>query len=228
MEGNWQQRYESLCKSKPNQAVKVIRVRSIKYLEPLMRRGVKVIQLIRDPRGTFQSRLHLAPVGDRTDNIRGYCNNISDDLDHLRRLYKKYGDDVQKSIFYVRYEDMTSRPISYLYELYNFLGIKPDENVLKWAEDIQKQNVIGGLTKSQIDSIQQGQISTHRDNPTYTAHAWRENMESEWLGRVQEICGRFMKDFHYVPFATVMDMKNFNLTSLYPLGDVIKGEWWQD
>ena len=221
LRGDWQKRYESLCKSKPNQAAKVIRVPSIRYLEPLMRRGVKIIQMIRDPRGTFQSRLRLEPVGDRADNIRSYCTSLVDDVYHIKRLYKKYGNDVYKSIFYARYEDMTSRPIRYLFDLYHFLGLKPDRNVLRWVEGLQR-HIVGNLNKASVEFTLRRSTSTHRENPAHTAHAWRDSMDNVWLKRVQRICGGFMKEFRYISFDSIADARNFNLASLNPWGGIIK------
>ena len=74
-----------ICRNSSHIAVKVIVMRRIEELYPLMEDGVKVIHLLRDPRGMISSRLGVVPnlkknPVARYDVAQQYCDNALIDL----------------------------------------------------------------------------------------------------------------------------------------------------
>ena len=216
-------KYQTLCKSRIHHAAKVIRVSSISSLVPLMRRGVKVIHLIRDPRGTYVSRSRLAMKNQsRIDNIKSYCDMLIEDLDTIHSLYSVYREEIYQALYVVRYEDLASRPLWYLYDIYKFLGVEPDANVINWAKDLYEKNLVG--TKENILKPKIGYVtSTQREYPKQTAFSWRQRISEKLLNNVQTVCSGFFRKFGYTIYHSSKDRLTSKQEPIVGIGDLISG-----
>ena len=87
-----------------------------------MHEGIKVIVLLRDPRGTYMSRYPYIRKETRKRNIKNYCDMMASDWKRVVSLFSEYGNTISKVLHYIRYEDMASQPIDSMNLLYNFLG----------------------------------------------------------------------------------------------------------
>ena len=223
----WDIRFKRLCQSRRNHAAKVIRVANISALVPLLRVGVKVIQVIRDPRGTFRSRYRLAYKENPYVSVKNECKNMMKDMDYVRHLYKQYGDDIRKMIYFIRYEDIVKRPLKSLYDMNRFLDIKPDKHVTLWAEELQMKTFSGRFANMDIGETNLTKYyatitSTTRDNPEHTAHAWRMTLNFKVTKMVQVACQTFFNTFGYIDVNSAQEQNNISVSSMRDVYDVFE------
>ena len=193
---------------------------TISSLVPLMRRGVKVIHLVRDPRGTYTSRRRIILGTDnRTDDIKRYCDIVLNDLDTIRDLYRRYNQDLLKALYVVRYEDIATRPLWYLYDIYKFLGVDPTDDVIDWAQDLQERNREGkGSPRRRFKA--RDIISTVREDPADTAFAWRKKIIHKDLIAIQRVCRRFFDEFGYNIFKTRTERSSSTVPAMFEIADL--------
>ena len=191
-------------------AVKIIRIWDFSGLLRFIKQGIKIIQLVRDPRGMYMSRTLL---GD--NQLERDCKGFVNDLKYIRKLHKSHKDLVRKSIYFLRYEDLARKPIQTIDNIFEFLNVKADHHVRLWAENLQKKNYIGetrdvNLTVN-IDHFHATKISTEREFPAKTAHAWRFNLRLDEITRVQDICGAMLKEYGYTIFNSTEQSQNLSI-----------------
>ncbi len=124
--------FESLCNSKKHVALKSIRIADISYLKDLITNtsmNTKIIHLVRDPRGTYRSRMSVCLPTWRN------CLNISETCVRMGRNIQFWLDTpswLQNKYLLVRYEDLALEPIRYAEEIYIFLNIPMPRSVHNW------------------------------------------------------------------------------------------------
>ncbi|VVC89574.1 unnamed protein product, partial [Leptidea sinapis] len=119
----------SFCKLFPFQSMKVVRVRLrlIKQLLEDKELNIKVMLLVRDPRGVMQSRQHrnfCQPAPDCWEPEL-LCADMVSDYVAAGRLLQKYPD----RLIVQRYEELALSPNATTHQLLRFLGISPTSSV---------------------------------------------------------------------------------------------------
>lgn len=206
--------YPPACRLKANRAIKVIRVRDVSSLEPLMQQGVKVIQLIRDPRATDHSRASFRKGDPFLDTIKDYCDEHMNDLTYINQIYQTYKEALRDRIHFIRYEDLATKPIETMESVYQFLGLKPDDNVRHWAESLQQNYRLSDeeiINKSH--EKHEGRYSTKREDPLYTSQAWRTKMSFSEVEQIQKDCKNFLYVFGYTVFQSENQLGNFSVSA---------------
>ena len=159
-----------ICQDRPITALKVIRYCDLNALNALPdKESIKKIVLFRDPRGIFVSRLKIfrnekqAIETVRLDSrLRVYVKiQTKKTCRHFNEAIKMVSD---KSIFFLRYEDMSSDPLSMAKKIYKFIGQVISNELVGWIVESQK-----------ISGQSGGTYSTVR-NSTATMTAWRKNI----------------------------------------------------
>ncbi|KFV09849.1 Carbohydrate sulfotransferase 1, partial [Pterocles gutturalis] len=138
------------CREHGHVAIKTVRVPEVSDLRALVedpRLNLKVIQLVRDPRGilasrseTFRDTYRLWRIWDGTGRkpynldvtqlttvCEDFWNSVSTGLNRPPWLKGKY--------MLVRYEDLARNPMKKTEEIYDFLGIPMDSNVERWIQN---------------------------------------------------------------------------------------------
>lgn len=136
------------CRRLQNRAVKLIRLNQLETIDSLLRQGVKVIQLLRDPRGMTASRIENPSRAYQLNNsskflekeARDYCEMALNDLEYMNRLYSRYGDVILSVFHIIRYEDLAENPSKGMQQIYDFLGRQPDHMVIDWARKAHTQS----------------------------------------------------------------------------------------
>ncbi|KAK9710259.1 Sulfotransferase domain [Popillia japonica] len=150
------------CKLYPFQSMKVVRLR-LNLAEELLKDeslNVKVLLLIRDPRGTLQSRKHREwcpglPDCDQPDLL---CTDMVSDYSAAADLQQKYSNRFRA----IRYEDLSLNPYKHVRELFDFFGLNFHQNVINFLDSHTKANS-GGVS------------STFRDSKNAPFH-WRNDL----------------------------------------------------
>ena len=100
---------------------KVVRLRAEAYERLLERRNaVKVVYLIRDPRGTMNSRWEMSWCRhEECASPKRLCDDLVEDFEAVRRLQIRYPDRFSL----LRFEDFAKNPIESLRRVVKFAGL---------------------------------------------------------------------------------------------------------
>ncbi|XP_050665404.1 carbohydrate sulfotransferase 3-like [Leptidea sinapis] len=190
----------SFCKLFPFQSMKVVRVRLrlIKQLLEDKELNIKVMLLVRDPRGVMQSRQHrnfCQPAPDCWEPEL-LCADMVSDYVAAGRLLQKYPD----RLIVQRYEELALSPNATTHQLLRFLGISPTSSV----EDFL-------LTHTNVEVS--GVSSTFRVSRE-VPFKWKNTLDFNYVEDIQDACKEAMNLWGYkvAHNASQMTSKDF-----YPL-----------
>ncbi|XP_034185620.1 carbohydrate sulfotransferase 4 isoform X2 [Osmia lignaria lignaria] len=200
----WDPRFVSkFCKLFPFQSMKIVRLR-LRAAEKLLKQedlGVRLVLLIRDPRGILQSRKHRewCPTNPDCSDPALVCADMVSDFSAAVRLIKKYPHTFRV----VRYEDLSVDPYKHVKELYNFYGLDFHINVKKFL-DTHTKNDVGGVS------------STFRNSKVAPFH-WRTDLDFEEVDEIQRVCAAAMRLWGYVMASNSSHQKEFDPLTAYQL-----------
>ncbi|XP_076275519.1 carbohydrate sulfotransferase 5-like [Rhynchophorus ferrugineus] len=174
----------NFCKLFPFQSMKTVRLR-LKLAEQLLEDeilGVKVILLVRDPRGTLQSRKHRdwCPGEPDCDQPNYLCSDMVSDYSAAIRLSKLYPTRFRA----IRYEDLSLNPYKHVQALFDFMGLQVHPAVKEFLDSHTTINV-GGVS------------STYRDSKIAPFH-WRNDLSYSEVRAIEGNCSEAMKLWGYV------------------------------
>ncbi|XP_014226900.1 carbohydrate sulfotransferase 4-like isoform X2 [Trichogramma pretiosum] len=193
----WDQRFVTkFCKLFPFQSMKVVRLR-LQPMEKFLSQnelGLKVVLLIRDPRGVLQSRKHREWCPNEPDcfDPTTLCSDMVSDYNAAVRFLKLYPD----SFSVIRYEDLSLDPFAHTDKLFKFFGLHYHENVQHFLETHTKTD-IGGLS------------STFRNSKTAPFH-WRTELDFDEVDEIQQECDQAMKLWGYAFARNATHQKTFD------------------
>ena len=182
-----------------------------------MAEGVKVIHLIRDPRGVIASQdRHILQCSKKfkqdyyPERVDNFCQTGLDDLNFIDSYAHK------KNYHLVRYEDLAFFPVEEGHLLYEYIDIKLSPDVLDWMKNISPGNKLPwkGQRVERIKDL----YTTKRANSAFAFQAWRERITNTKLHVIQGLCRDFMNKTGYTPL-TFETVKNYSipaLRSIYP------------
>jgi len=195
------------CPLFPFQSIKTVRLRLnlTKSLVEDASLNVRVLLLVRDPRGTMQSRNHRVWCPDNPDceDPARLCSDLVSDFHSFKALQSMYPDKYK--IF--RYEDFSMNPSNNTADVFNFFGLSFHPKVRSFLRSHTKSNR-GGVS------------STFRDSKT-APFKWREQLSIEEVEDIQDKCSEAMELWGYrkVPspeqlktFDPVIDLENFRIS----------------
>lgn len=201
-----------LCESKSLTAAKVIRLQSLQLLRPLLeddKSDIKVIHLVRDPRGIYSSRMKLSH---KSLNMKTTCDKILQNAklglinapEWLRSRYKL-----------IRYEDLALSPMEIAEEIYDFVGLEMTATIRQWITI----NTLGHTSQSSDPTAQRlWSIRRNRRRKIPTARfeniilsnayttirhsnstwrAWTNLLDSKTIEEIQDDCKEVMELLGY-------------------------------
>nr|XP_024216815.1 carbohydrate sulfotransferase 4 isoform X2 [Halyomorpha halys] len=184
------------CSLFPFQSMKLVRLR-LKLAEELLadeKLGVKVVLVVRDPRGTMQSRRHRdwCPGNPDCDDPTLLCADLVADYSAAHNFIKKY----PKTFKIVRYEDFSLDPYKGTEDLFKFLGINFGPEVKRFLDTHTKSNA-GGVS------------STFRNSKSAPFH-WRMDLSFSEVQNIQRKCSSAMDLWGYTKASNSSHQKLFN------------------
>ena len=183
---------EKHCNQTHTHVIKVVRIAKLSELETFFKQGVKILHLIRDPRGVVNSRVRVQ--GHTHDNVTHdaatYCNTAVDDMKYIREQERNDPTFIRQIYHIVRYEDLAADPVKGMTSLYEFMGISPDENVRKWAKS-------QATPATETDGQEEKVYNTWRRNPEATSAKWRNSTKYSSVLQIQKVCEEFFSMFGY-------------------------------
>ncbi|XP_074128446.1 carbohydrate sulfotransferase 1 [Sminthopsis crassicaudata] len=204
------------CRERSHVAIKTVRVPEVNDLRALVedpRLNLKVIQLVRDPRGilasrseTFRDTYRLWRIWDGTGRkpynldvsqlttvCEDFWNSVSTGLTRPAWLKGKY--------MLVRYEDLARNPMKKTEEIYGFLGIPLDGHVERWIHN----NTRGDRASSKH------KYGTLR-NSAATAEKWRFRLSYDIVAFTQNACQHVLAQLGYRVAASEQELKNLSVS----------------
>ncbi|KAK2867094.1 hypothetical protein Q8A67_025211 [Cirrhinus molitorella] len=180
------------CQKKHHVAIKTVRIPEVNDLKALIedpRLNLKVIQVVRDPRGILSSRIetfldtyHLWRIWrdkgrkpPKLDFIKlktmcdDFLNSVSTGLSQLPWLRGRY--------MLVRYEDLARNPLQKTKEVYTFLGLSMEKSVVDWIQN---------NTRGNNDMSAKLKYGMMRDSPA-NAESWRLKLSYEMVNYTQTV-----------------------------------------
>lgn len=191
------------CRLFPFQSMKIVRVR-LKLFQELLDDpsfNIRVLLLVRDPRGILQSRKHRVWCPGNPDCVQAthLCADMVSDYSAALKFSKKY-----KGRFKVmRYEDISLDPYRSVGELFAFYGLDVHSKVKEFLDTHTKAN-IGGVS------------STYRDSKSAPFH-WRNDLSFVEVDDIQSSCKKALQLWGYKKAMNQTHQKTFYPLSNYTL-----------
>lgn len=222
--------FQQVCEARGHVALKAIRA-NIKMLKPLVKSfgiNLKIIHLMRDPRGTANSRRsYYSPRDKKQSNVSSDGEPSLKELELLstspevsKNTVPKLCDWMRETLEdaleqpkwlkgrykLIRYEDLAKEPIRLSRDIYSFLGLDMPANVMSWVKENTEDD----------DSHSKRQFSTHK-NSTQASTSWRNKLSIEDVFAVQRICGDVMESLGYRKINSLSDLKNLSAPVVEPI-----------
>ncbi|XP_071523399.1 uncharacterized protein [Panulirus ornatus] len=162
--------------------VKTIRARA-SFVRPWIqeRPDIKVVHLVRDPRGIISSVKRGGGLwGHDHRNVEFQCSNIEEDL-QLEALG-------QNRYLRVRYEDLVDHPHEETRRIFAFMGVDVSQGVLTYLQQ--------HASLDQPPAKKQGYLNTYRDS-NYRHDHWKSRMDIREVEHIQQVCRGVMERLGY-------------------------------
>lgn len=181
------------CPLFPFQSIKTVRLR-LNLTKTLVEDfNVRILLLVRDPRGTTESRKHRdwCPGNPDCEDPARLCQDLESDYHAFQTLSKQYPGKYKM----FRYEDFSMDPYNNTKEIFNFFGMTFHKRVEEFLDTHTKTN-IGGVS------------STFRDSKT-APFKWREKLKKKEVLEIQAKCEVAMKLWGYKTLTEDQDLQTF-------------------
>jgi len=176
----------NVCNATNPKVIKTIRLHK-PGLEPwIYTSGIKVVHLVRDPRGMIGSVAAGKSWGDALKNATYQCTRVRDDLSLEARLEKNY--------IRVRYEDLVDNPEGELQRIYHSLR-------MPFTGDVKR--VMYEHTHAP-NNTRKGYYNTYREED-FHHDSWKSKLSGKKIEMIEEACKDIMDTLDYRPYKSVME-----------------------
>jgi hypothetical protein len=162
--------------------------------------NMKIIHLVRDPRGIMNSRLniHMASEPNLKSLVSTHCTTVEEDLEFSETIMSIYSHRLK----ILHYEDLAVNTIKTARALFQFSGLKLFSPVIKF---INKQ------THSRHGDL--SSYSTERANSSKTASKWRSQIKLNVSNFIYDMCLKSNQILGYLPLTTNEGLRDLNFPS---------------
>ncbi|XP_045121523.1 carbohydrate sulfotransferase 4-like isoform X2 [Portunus trituberculatus] len=185
------------CHLFPWRTMKLVRLR-LRFVRPLLQDpelNVRVVYLVRDPRGVINSRtdtVKWCKTADCNDPSL-LCSDMDEDLKTAAELHR----DFPERFYLLRYEDMSLNPVNKTRELLSHLTLDFDPHM---------EEFLASHTTKNYDKP----WSTSRESKKRVTY-WASKLKPDKLNEVQKACGSVMAKFGYL---TIDSTKNVTVDKI--------------
>ncbi|XP_012677811.2 carbohydrate sulfotransferase 1 [Clupea harengus] len=205
------------CRENRHVAIKTVRVPEVGDLRALVedpRLNLKVIQLVRDPRGILSSRIETFRDTYRLWRIWRATGRkpYNLDLTQLTTVCDDFLSSVSTGMsrplwlkgryMLVRYEDLALNPLQKTKEIYDFLGLSMDKNVVDWIQN---------NTRGSNELLAKHKYGTVRDSAA-NAESWRLKLSYDIVDYTQTVCQHILQELGYKTVRSLEELKNMSLS----------------
>lgn len=170
---------------------------------------VKVIHLIRDPRGTLRGQMvtGLHPHKAVGNYSREFCAGVLKDLAMVDQAKKRFPERLIR----VRYEDIALQPVTFARKLLAFAGLSLSDRHRKYLEK---------MTNATNVKICHNCINVLKTNSSASAFLWRRESDFYHTSRIDASCGQVYKRAGYLPLNRKEELLNMTVPSMLMTGSV--------
>ncbi len=225
------------CARHKHVLAKVISIYNIKIIQPLMSEGIKVINLVRDPRSTFASRCKLKWVHENRNKVEkqtldDFYNQLLSNGSYMQDIDAMCHDFQSEFLFrmpalnisqyksvytLVRYEELAISPEKEARRLYEFAGIKMTSRVLQWIHNSTSgHNVTNSSNLAHEKRPLKLSYSTTR-NSMDILRTWRRELPWKIVKQIQSLCRESMQLLGYKTYQNKQDLLSDSPDSIDPL-----------
>lgn len=195
------QELQTICEKSQTRIMKTIRL-SMDLVSILLDvlPNLKVIHLIRDPRGLTNSRLNgpFKMTRQLYTHSLDTCNRIQEDVDYNRKLKHEYPD----RITIVLYEALAERPYDGAEFIYKFLKIEVTWPVIYWV-----------FNSTHARSDKTYYFASVRTDAVASAYRWRTEMKYSDVGTVDRVCTNLYSTLGLLKMESEEILRNMDLAS---------------
>ncbi|XP_042863199.1 carbohydrate sulfotransferase 1-like [Penaeus japonicus] len=173
------------CRDANLRLLKTIRARASFVLPwARARQDIKVVHLVRDPRGILNSVRRGGNLwSENNRNAALQCANIERDLQLQELGPGRY--------LRVRYEDLVESPLEETRRVFGFMGADFDDDVMSYLREHT-------WLAEKIPAEKQGYLKTFRDSNFQHDH-WKTNMDNREIEFIENVCKSVMRKLNYHP-----------------------------
>ncbi|XP_063415825.1 carbohydrate sulfotransferase 5-like [Mytilus trossulus] len=179
-------RLVEVCKQMKNKILKVVRLR-METIELLLKRlpNLKIIHLVRDPRGILNSlmRSKLIGVNDFESKASDICNAILSDIKSTTRLKTLYPN----TIFLLKYEALVKNPTAIFKRIFNFTKLNYSQKV----EMFIQSHLLGHSSRGNNAFL------TKSGNGNMIASNWRKTIQPDEVVEINKLCRTVFETLGY-------------------------------
>lgn len=181
---------ENSCSLFPVVLAKVVRLRlglTRHLLQDPKLTNLKIMFLVRDPRGTINSRIKSRFACKPCYDSAQLCKDLENDLESFEILSKDYPG----KLLLIKYESLAKKPTETFREIFKFANI----SFLPFIAD---------KIKNQTTQNQEGFWSTFRKSAE-RIDTWRTNLKKSEIDTIQNVCSNVLIKLDYQPILTKSD-----------------------
>ncbi|XP_068214375.1 uncharacterized protein [Palaemon carinicauda] len=193
-----------MCKYMPVNVMKTVRMGLSPVVELLQDPSLdlRVIHLVRDPRGSLHSRMQLSWCKSMAcSDPETVCSDLLTDLKLATSVKEKFPD----RYLFVRYEDLSLEPEKKAREIMSFLDLTYQKSVSAFVRD--------HTSLARRSKKKPGTYSTYRDSKS-TTFAWRGALNYTTVEGIQEVCKDSLQILKLRYFETEEDYANMTIPVL--------------
>ncbi|XP_077991564.1 carbohydrate sulfotransferase 3-like [Glandiceps talaboti] len=191
-----------ICSQRRHIVVKTVRLNNLILASSVLEENqVKVIHVVRDPRGMMLSRRNMQRLPRTYNHQKGSAvfdkkleRVIKDYCQWVNENYKSATEGpewIRNQYFLLRYEDLIDRPMTFVPRMFDFIGLPVDNTTV---ERLQSTDWWSGH-----------------------GEAWRTGLTVREVLRVQELCPDVFYKFGYVKISDNQELENMNSSLVVPL-----------
>ncbi|XP_075679019.1 carbohydrate sulfotransferase 1-like [Dermatophagoides pteronyssinus] len=198
-----------VCRRSRYNIIKTVRLR-LQDIESLYKRledekikNLKVIYLVRDPRGIYNSRKSMEWCNqDQCKNLTNICNDMREDLNDYDRLKSK----LNNNLLLIRYEDISANPFNETRKLFHDINLEFSQYIQRFlrthttnstANHQHPQHNRHRGTDKDKDKDKKNPYSTYRLNSTSTAWQWTKQLNQSELQLAEQVCNDIIERLNY-------------------------------
>ncbi|XP_014667929.1 PREDICTED: carbohydrate sulfotransferase 1-like [Priapulus caudatus] len=175
-----------LCRRHEHVAIKTIRVRVAEIADLVATFSddvdLKVIHLVRDPRGMIASWMGGRGVTSMRDSS-WLCRGMLADV----RAGETLARSSPHAYMRLRYEDLAARPLATARRMYTFVGMAMSDATMRWIRDNTNNET------SVLFAAKERRNGQFRRNSTATSLAWRTRMRPPLIHVIENNCHELLK-----------------------------------